>query len=175
LANSSVRYPERITEDIPVRLQDCFILVDFVVLDMDDSKETTLILGRPFLSTADAHIDVGDSEIRLHINGKDEKFDFRPRREPCSMIRIQSELNPQKIIEVEVTSPKEDNLLTFVRKFMRGEQRRIKRKELKNNTPALEIKDPSPAPPKSKKKVWQVKKTSSSSTSSLGMDDWTSS
>jgi hypothetical protein len=67
LADSSIRYPEGITEDIPVRVRDCFIPIDFVVLDMDDHKETTLILGRPFLSTTDAHIHVGAGEIRLHI------------------------------------------------------------------------------------------------------------
>ena len=52
LADSSVRYPEGIAEDVPVKVRDYFIPVDFVVLDMDISKDTPLILGRPFLSTA---------------------------------------------------------------------------------------------------------------------------
>ncbi|CAN6195180.1 unnamed protein product [Urochloa humidicola] len=63
LANSFVWYPTGIDKNIPVRIQDCFIPVDFVVLDMDISKESPLILGRPFLNTADAHIDVGAGEI----------------------------------------------------------------------------------------------------------------
>ena len=46
LADSSVRHPEGIAEDVLVRVQDCFVLVDFVVLDMDNQKETTRILGR---------------------------------------------------------------------------------------------------------------------------------
>jgi len=103
LANSSVRHPEGITEDVPVRVRECFIPVDFVVLDMDNQKETTLILGRPFLNTVDAHIDVGAREIRLYINGKEEKFDFRPKREQCLMIRVKFGPNPHKIKEVEVT------------------------------------------------------------------------
>ena len=70
-----------------MRVRDYFVPVDFVVLDMNNQKETTLILGRPFLNTADAHIDVGAGEIRLHINGKEEKFDFRLKREQCLMIR----------------------------------------------------------------------------------------
>jgi hypothetical protein len=41
-----------------VKIQDCFVPIDFVVLDMDVDKESTLILGQLFLSTADAHIDV---------------------------------------------------------------------------------------------------------------------
>ena len=61
LADSSVRHPEGIAEEVPVRVRDCFVPVDFVVLDMDNQKETILILGRPFLNTA--HIDVGAGEI----------------------------------------------------------------------------------------------------------------
>jgi hypothetical protein len=38
----------------------------------------SLILGRPFLNTANAHIDVGAGEIRFNINGKEERFTFKP-------------------------------------------------------------------------------------------------
>lgn len=58
------------------------------MLDMDVEKETPLILGQPFFSTANANIDVGAGEIRFDINSKDEKFNFRPRVEQCSMIWI---------------------------------------------------------------------------------------
>ena len=44
----------------------------------------TLILGRPFLSTTNAHIDVGAREIKFYINGKEEGFAFKPRLEQCS-------------------------------------------------------------------------------------------
>ena len=59
LADSMVRYPARITEDILVKIQRYFILVDFIVLDMETTKESPLILGQPFLSTTGAQIDVG--------------------------------------------------------------------------------------------------------------------
>jgi hypothetical protein len=88
LADSSVRYPTRIAEDVPVKIRDFFIPVDFMVLDMDTGKETLLILGHPFLSTAGANIDVGTGSIYFHINGKEEKFEFQPRTEQCSMVRI---------------------------------------------------------------------------------------
>ena len=45
LANSMFRYMVGIAEDIAVKIQDCYIPVDFVVLDMEVAKETTLILG----------------------------------------------------------------------------------------------------------------------------------
>jgi hypothetical protein len=62
LADQSVRYPAGIAEDIPVRVRDFFVPVDFVILNMDVDTRTPLILGRPFLSTANANIDVGAGE-----------------------------------------------------------------------------------------------------------------
>ena len=79
LADSSVYYPAGIAEDIPIKIRGYFVPVDFVVLDMETIKESPLNLGRPFLSTAGAQIVVGAREIRFNINGKEEKFDFRPR------------------------------------------------------------------------------------------------
>ena len=76
LTDSSVRYLAGIAEDVPIKIRDFFIPVDFVVLDMDTEKETPLILGSPFLSTADANIDVGTGSISFRINGKEEKFEF---------------------------------------------------------------------------------------------------
>ena len=45
LADSMVHYLVGIAEDISVKIRDCYILVDFVVLDMEVTKESTLILG----------------------------------------------------------------------------------------------------------------------------------
>jgi len=54
---------------------------------MKVDAKTPLIFGRPFLSTANAHIDVGAGEIQLNINGKMEKLAFRPKVEQCSQVR----------------------------------------------------------------------------------------
>ena len=51
---------------------------------MQEDMKTPLTLGRPFLSTTNAHIDVGAREIKFHINGKEERFTFKPRLEQCS-------------------------------------------------------------------------------------------
>ena len=63
LADQTVRYPVGIAENIPVKIRNFFIPVDLVVLDMEVDAKTPLILGRPFLITANAHIDVGVGEI----------------------------------------------------------------------------------------------------------------
>ena len=51
---------------------------------MQEDMKTPLILGRPFLSTTNAHIDVGAGEIKFYINGKEERFAFKLRPEQCS-------------------------------------------------------------------------------------------
>jgi len=84
LADQSVRYPAGIAENIQVKIRNFFVPVDFVLLDMQEDMKTPLILGRPFLSTTNAHIDVRAGDIKFHINGKEERFVFKPRPEHCS-------------------------------------------------------------------------------------------
>jgi hypothetical protein len=63
---------------------------------MKVDTKTPLILGRPFLSTANAHIDVGAGEIQLNINGQTEKFAFRLKVEQCSQVRTFNRKKPEK-------------------------------------------------------------------------------
>jgi hypothetical protein len=91
-----------------VRVRDFFIPVDFVVLDMDVDTRMPLILGRPFLSTANANIIVGAREICLNINGEEERFTFKPKVEQCSQVRMIDRKNSDLVQEDEVapTKPK---------------------------------------------------------------------
>jgi hypothetical protein len=81
LAEQSLRYLIGIVEDISVNIRGFFIPVDFVVLEMHPYSKVSLILGRPFFSMANAHIDVGIREVKFNINGREERFPFRPRPE----------------------------------------------------------------------------------------------
>ena len=49
LADSSIRYPEGIVENMVVRVNGSFILANFMVMDMEGDLGIQLILGRPFL------------------------------------------------------------------------------------------------------------------------------
>lgn len=54
---------------------DKFIfLVDFVILHLDDMVEVPLILGRPFLATSQALIDVKDCRMVLRIGEEEHVF-----------------------------------------------------------------------------------------------------
>ncbi|GKC65165.1 reverse transcriptase domain-containing protein [Tanacetum coccineum] len=65
LANQSFAYPIGVAEDVFVKVGKFHFLVDFVVVDYDVNPRVPLILGRPFLRTARALIDVHGEELIL--------------------------------------------------------------------------------------------------------------
>jgi hypothetical protein len=77
LVDQLIWCPVGIAEDILVRIRNSFIPMDFVVLEMDVYRQTQLILGSPFLSTAGATIDVVAGVIKLNISGKEDTFAFK--------------------------------------------------------------------------------------------------
>ena len=58
LANRSLKYPRGIVKDVLVKVDKFIFSVDFIVLGMPEDKEIPIILGRPFLATGRALIDV---------------------------------------------------------------------------------------------------------------------
>ncbi|XP_073030622.1 uncharacterized protein [Primulina eburnea] len=68
LADRSIKYPRGVVEDVLVKVDKFIFPVDFVVLDMEEDREIPLILGRPFLATGKALIDVQKGELILRFN-----------------------------------------------------------------------------------------------------------
>ncbi|XP_076941005.1 uncharacterized protein LOC143610368 [Bidens hawaiensis] len=64
----SIKYPQVIVENMEVKIDKFVFPVDFVILDMDEDKNVPLILGRPFLATARALIDVFMGKLILRVN-----------------------------------------------------------------------------------------------------------
>ena len=70
LADGSIRKPHGIVEDVILRIEGFYFLVDFLVMDMKITKDLSLapiILGRPFLATAKAVKDWGKGEVILKV------------------------------------------------------------------------------------------------------------
>jgi hypothetical protein len=107
LGDNSIRYPLGIAEDVPVKVGHHFIPVDFVVLEMGEREKPPLILGRPFLKTVGATIDVGKGEINFDINDEKSSFKFRPRLEVCNMIQVKN-VPPHRRIVKEKPRKKEE-------------------------------------------------------------------
>ena len=117
---------------------------------------------------------LGPEKSDFISNGKEEKFDFRPKKEQCFMIRVKFGSNPQRIKEVEVTPSQKDSLIPFMKTVMKEEPTSSKRSKKKGKPRATTPKDPVPAPStplKKTNKVWRKKnKTSSTATTSPGME-----
>ena len=58
LADRSLNHPRGVIEDVLVKVDKFIFPAYFIVLDMEEDKEIPIILGRPFLATGRAMIDV---------------------------------------------------------------------------------------------------------------------
>ncbi|XP_010535214.1 PREDICTED: uncharacterized protein LOC104810563 [Tarenaya hassleriana] len=74
LADRSIKYPTGIVEDVPLKIGGFYVPVDFVVLDMDEDSKVPIILGRPFLSTADAIVHVRAGRLTMKIGYETVEF-----------------------------------------------------------------------------------------------------
>jgi hypothetical protein len=89
LVDQSIQRPVGIMEDISVRIRNSFVLVDFMVLKIDVCCQIPLILGRPFLSTTGATIDVAARIIKLNISRKEETSTFKPKgTKKCNQVMV---------------------------------------------------------------------------------------
>ncbi|KAL0345410.1 UNVERIFIED_CONTAM: hypothetical protein Sradi_4372300 [Sesamum radiatum] len=81
LADRSIKYPRENVEDVLVKVGKFIIPVDFIVLDMEEDVYMPLILGRPFLATSRALIDVQKGQLTLRVNDEHVVFNvFKPMK-----------------------------------------------------------------------------------------------
>ncbi|GJU79690.1 putative reverse transcriptase domain-containing protein [Tanacetum coccineum] len=76
LADRTVKYPKGIAENVLVGIGIFTFPVDFIILDMPEDIKVPLILGRLFLSTVRAKIDVYKKKITLRVG--EERIIIRP-------------------------------------------------------------------------------------------------
>ncbi|GKA95855.1 DNA-directed DNA polymerase [Tanacetum coccineum] len=76
LADKSTQIPRGIAENVIVKIDMFIFLVDFVVLDMKEDYKIPIILGRPFLATAHAMIDVFNKKISFEVGDETITFDI---------------------------------------------------------------------------------------------------
>ena len=74
MADITLAQPEGILEDELIKVGKFIFAVDFVVIDIEEDKQVPLLLGRPFLATRAALIDVKKGELTLRVG--DEVMHF---------------------------------------------------------------------------------------------------
>ena len=94
---------------------DKFIFpADFIILDMQEDKELPIILGRPFLATGRAMIDVQNGELRLRVQEEEVTFNvfnaikYLNDNDSCFRVDtleaiVSSQLGPSEPLETSLT------------------------------------------------------------------------
>ena len=101
---------------------------DFIVLDMEEDKEIPIILGRPFLATGRAMIDVQRGELKLRVQDDEIKFNvFEAVRHPaesdtCFMIEtveaiMSSQSGPTDPLETSLVQSESEELGEEVKEY----------------------------------------------------------
>lgn len=76
LADRFVKYPAGIIEDVPVKVGEVYIPADFVVMEMEEDNQVPILLGRPFLATAGAIIDVKKGKLAFNVGKETVEFEL---------------------------------------------------------------------------------------------------
>ena len=101
LADRSLAHPRGVIEDVLVKVDKFIFPVDFIVLDMEEDTNVQIILGRPFLATGQALIDVQKGELKLRVQGEEVVFNvMRSMKYPdasdsCFSVDILGELHKE--------------------------------------------------------------------------------
>jgi len=79
-------------EDILVKIEGIYILADFVVVDIPEDHDVPIILGRPFLATAGAMVDVKNGRIVFQVRNEMVGFELEnvmkgPSLYSCCMVK----------------------------------------------------------------------------------------
>jgi hypothetical protein len=67
MADKIMKQPIGMVEDVLLRIDHHVMPTDFIILDMPEDEKLSIILGRPFLSTAGAAVDCAEGNIVFKI------------------------------------------------------------------------------------------------------------
>ena len=76
MAGRTLAQPEDILKDVLIKVGNFIFPMDFVVIDIEEDKQIPLLLGRPFLSTRVALIDVKKGELTLRVGDEAVHFNL---------------------------------------------------------------------------------------------------
>ena len=98
MADRSMAQLEGVLEDVLVKVGKFFFPVDFVVMRMEEDTQVPLLLGRPFLATEVAPIDVQKGELTLGVGNEAVHFNLNKSL-------TQSDVDEENCMAVDNISP----------------------------------------------------------------------
>ncbi|KAK4731555.1 hypothetical protein R3W88_024543 [Solanum pinnatisectum] len=94
MADRSIKHPVGILYDILVNVVRLIFPADFVILDYDIDARIPIILGRPFLATGRALVDVESAELKFRVNEDEVTFN------DCKSMKHPSDIHEVSTIDV---------------------------------------------------------------------------
>ena len=79
-ADQSMKESVGVLEDLPVVVGSFKVYTDFVILEMEEEPRDPIILGRPFLATTEALVDMKERKIKLQSGNKTLTFDITKKQ-----------------------------------------------------------------------------------------------
>ena len=150
LADQSTHYLEGVATDLLVKVRSTYVPIDFMILDMGNTEDTPLILGRPFLNTANACIYVVSRKIQFHFAGRKEIFAFSSGQ-PLFDEKQEKKKHPKRI-KMKKSKPIEELEKPIKKKKNRKRWRKKKDPSSNSSSPepdkASEVEQEETPPPK---------------------------
>ena len=105
MADRSMAQPEGILEDVLVKVGKFIFPVDFVIMQMEEDTQVPLLLGRPFLATRAALIDVQKEELTLRVGNEAVHFNInRSLEHPDVEVESCMVVGNNNLLNVELNS-----------------------------------------------------------------------
>ncbi|MCI10642.1 hypothetical protein A2U01_0031736, partial [Trifolium medium] len=109
MANKSVVNAAGMIKDVLVQVNDLAFPVDFVVIDIDLANEKDIILGRPFLATSQACIDMKKGEVTIKMNEEERTHKvYNKMSYHCYRAEVRDKKDRPSTSLEEEEDPKED-------------------------------------------------------------------
>nr|GEV15792.1 reverse transcriptase domain-containing protein [Tanacetum cinerariifolium] len=113
LANRAICTPAGIARDVFIPVGKFTFPVYFVIVDYQSDLRVPLILGRPFLRTARALIDMilcdGDERLTLNMRHDTSSYSNQPQKESINLINVFNDLNEDFLEELFSTNHQSGN------------------------------------------------------------------
>ena len=112
MADQTVKRPIGILHDVLVKVESFIFPADFVILDCEVDFEVPIILGRPFLATGRALVNMEKGQMKFWLNNEEATINI------CRSMRQSGELQLVSAISHKEKMKKHHDLQSEKREFM---------------------------------------------------------
>ena len=120
MIDKTLAQPEGILEDVLIKVGKFIFLVDFMVIVIKEDKQVPLLLGRPFLVTGAALIDVKKGELTLRVGDEPVHFNLNHSLKQtefdnidCKIVETKVPISSELINDCKIQSSMNENQMNF--------------------------------------------------------------